>query len=94
MEFETLLRFAAALAAVLGLIALFAAAAKRFGLANRVRSPGGSAARRLGIVETLSLDARRQLVLVRRDGVEHLILAGAAGDIVIEANISRPEAAS
>ena len=46
--------------------------------------PAVQKTRRLGVVETLPLDARRRLVLVRRDGVEHLILLGAAGEAVIE----------
>lgn len=93
MDFTTLIRFAAALAAVLGLILLLAALARRYGLGNRVRTTG-STERRLGVVESLSLDARRQLVLIRRDGVEHLILAGPQGETVIETNIRRPGAAS
>lgn len=48
--------------------------------------------RRLGVVEQASVDSRRKLVLVRRDGVEHLIMTGGPVDVVIETGIgaSRP----
>jgi flagellar protein FliO/FliZ len=79
-EFETFLRFGAALAGVLALI---------LGLAwlARLRQPGGGALgaltargrRRLAIVETLPVDARTRLVLVRCDDQEHLLAVGPAG---------------
>lgn len=84
MDFVTLIRFAAALAAVIGLIFLAAALLKRFGVAGRI-APMGQ--RRLAIVEALPLDARRRLILVRRDGTEHLLLVGAEGSTVIESRI-------
>jgi flagellar protein FliO/FliZ len=43
--------------------------------------------RRLGVVETASLDQRRKLVLVRRDDVEHLIITGGPVDMVVETGI-------
>jgi len=43
--------------------------------------------RRLRIVEMLPIDARRQLVLVRRDGTEHLILLTPDRGLLIEAGI-------
>jgi len=43
--------------------------------------------RRLGVVETASVDARRKLVLVRRDNVEHLIMTGAPIDVLIQTDI-------
>lgn len=50
--------------------------------------------RRLGLVDTLPLDQKRQLLLIRRDGVEHLILAGGTHDLVVETNIVPPEPAT
>lgn len=70
------------------LIALVAWAIKTFMLTGR-----GSAAylkgreRRLGVVETASVDAHRKLILVRRDNVEHLIMTGGPVDVLIEAGI-------
>jgi len=68
----------AALAAVLGLIWLAARAARFSGLA-----PRAGTARRLGVVETLVLDPRRRLYLVRCDGREVLLLASNGRDALI-----------
>jgi len=46
--------------------------------------------KRLGVVDQASVDGRRRLVLVRRDGVEHLLMTGGAIDIVIETGIGAP----
>jgi flagellar protein FliO/FliZ len=46
--------------------------------------------KRLGVVEQTSVDNRRKLLLVRRDGVEHLILTGGPVDVVIETGIGAP----
>jgi flagellar protein FliO/FliZ len=43
--------------------------------------------RRLAIVETLMIGPKQRLFIVRRDNVEHLVLAGPDGTCVIEANI-------
>ena len=42
---------------------------------------------RIGITEQIMVDGKRQIVLIRRDDVEHLILTGGPQDIVLEANI-------
>lgn len=51
--------------------------------ASRQRQP------RLGIVDVYELDRQRQLILLRRDNVEHLLLVGGPNDVVVERNISR-----
>jgi len=43
--------------------------------------------RRLSVVDSLAIDPKRQLVIVRRDDVEHLILVGGPQDLVVEAGI-------
>jgi flagellar protein FliO/FliZ len=43
--------------------------------------------RRLSVVDTLALDQKRQLVIIRRDDTEHLILTGGPQDVVIETGI-------
>ena len=62
--------------------------------AHRLRLPGGGRARqpRLGLVDAFSLDGQRQLVLVRRDNVEHLVMIGGPNDVVIESQIVRAAA--
>ncbi len=47
---------------------------------------------RLGVVEQASVDGRRRLLLVRRDGVEHLIMTGGPVDMVIETGIGERKA--
>ena len=44
---------------------------------------------RLAVVDALTVDRRRRLLLVRRDNVEHLILIGGPSDLVVEATIQR-----
>ena len=46
--------------------------------------------RRLGIVESTSIDGRRRLLLVRRDNVEHLIMTGGPVDVLVETGIPIP----
>jgi flagellar protein FliO/FliZ len=78
-------RFVAALLFVLGLIALTAWLARRFRL-GPCGSPG--AGRRLAVLETLPLDARRRLVLIRRDATEHLLLLSPDGNRLVEGSIT------
>ena len=63
-------------------------------LGHRLRVPGGGRARqpRLGLVDAFSVDGQRQLVLVRRDNVEHLIMIGGPNDVLIESQIVRMNA--
>ena len=39
----------------------------------------------------MQVDGRRRLVLFRRDNVEHLVLLGINGDVVIESAIATPD---
>jgi flagellar biogenesis protein FliO len=43
--------------------------------------------KRIDVIEQTPIDAKRRLVLVRRDGVEHLLMIGGPVDIVIEGGI-------
>src|SRR5690606_22841728 len=92
MDFATYLNVLVALVAVLALIGALAWLARRYGFGGAIALRPGARERRLAIVEVLPLDARRRLVLVRRDGVEHLILTGATADLVVETGI-RPSVA-
>ena len=49
--------------------------------------------RRLAVVDTLVLDQKRQLMIIRRDNVEHVILTGGAQDLVVETGIAVAESA-
>ena len=90
MEIETYFRFVAALVFVLALIGGAGWAARRFGLSGRVATKMGKS-RRLSVVEVMTLDSRRKLVLVRRDASEHLLLLGAGNDLVVEGGIAAPQ---
>jgi hypothetical protein len=48
--------------------------------------------RRLEVVDHANVDSRRKLVLIRRDGVEHLVMTGGPVDVVIETGITPPAA--
>jgi len=82
---DTYARFLAALAFVVALIAVCAWLARRY--AGGTIAIRRTANRRLGIVEVTAIDAKRRLVLLRRDGVEHLVLLGPGQDVVIERGI-------
>ena len=87
-EMPLAVRFFLAFLIVLGLIGAAAWAVRRFGSARlggavRGRQP------RLAVIEYATVDARRRLLLVRRDNVEHLVMIGGPTDVVIEQNIVR-----
>jgi len=63
-------------------------ARERRGSAARTRQP------RLAVLDTVMVDARRQLVIIRRDNIEHLLMIGGGSDLVIETNIVRASAAN
>ncbi len=57
---------------------------------RRIRVSGGrNRPKRLDIVDAFDLDRERQLVIVRRDNVEHLLLIGGPSDVLIEAGFER-----
>lgn len=85
------LQFFLALAFVLGLIGLGSLLLRRYGPGGLVTSrlrPGQK--RRLKLIESLVLDPRRRVILVQRDDVEHLLLLGPQGEVVVEQGITPP----
>ena len=72
-------RSLAALIATLGLILAVAWGARRLGMLQA----GPNTPKRLKITESLMIDPRRRLVIVRCDEREHVLLLGPAGDIVV-----------
>jgi flagellar protein FliO/FliZ len=89
MSVNTYLQFALALAFVLALIAGLAWAVRRFGLFAQVLPTRGGK-KRISVVEVAAVDAKRRLVLVRRDDREHLLLLGATSETVVETGIEAP----
>ena len=79
-----------ALIFVLGLIGAATVALRYFGTEKFIRKHIVKGDRkRLTIVDAINVDARRRLLLVRRDNVEHLILIGPERDKIIERNIKK-----
>lgn len=79
-------RYFAGFAFVLALLGLFAYALKRWG--KLLPAMQGKAGARVRVVETCFLDARHRAVLLARDGVEHLVLIGPEGQVVVESGIN------
>ncbi len=84
MEVLDLARYFGALILVLALVGGAALATRRFGVPG-ITKPASQ--KRLVITETLMLGPRQRIFLLKRDNIEHLILAGPDGATVIEANI-------
>lgn len=78
-------RYLGALLLVLGLLGAAALGTRRFGLPGIAK---GVSTRRLALVETLMIGPRHKLFLLRRDGVEHLVLMGPQGTSVVETGIA------
>jgi hypothetical protein len=86
------LMFSAAFIAIL-VAALLILLIFRLAFGRKLNMSGGRARQpRLGVVDAFDLDRQRQLVIIRRDNVEHLIMIGGPNDIVIESEIVRVEA--
>lgn len=85
----TLAAAAIAFAGAAGLLSIIF----RFTFRRRLRLPRNGRARlpRLGTVDAFDLDRQRQLVIIRRDNVEHLLMIGGPNDVVIESDIIRAE---
>jgi flagellar protein FliO/FliZ len=92
-DLDTYLRFASALGFVIALMLACGWALRKVTASGRLLGLGGSRSGRLAVVESVMLDPRRRLVLVRRDRVEHLLLLGVTGDLVIERGIAADIAA-
>jgi flagellar protein FliO/FliZ len=85
-------QYVIAFAIILALVALFGVVLRKL-TGSRLMISGQDRGRsrqpRLGVVDIYDLDRQRQLVLLRRDNVEHLLLIGGLNDVVIETNIVR-----
>jgi hypothetical protein len=91
MDLVSLLRTLGGLGTVLGILAGALWLVRRYDL----RLPGRSVSardRRLELIETLPIDGRRMVALLRRDGREHLILVAPEGHLVLESGAMRDPA--
>ena len=90
-KFTQLLPLLGALVAFL-LAALLLIYIFRLVFGKRIRAPGPrNRPRRLDVVDVFDLDKERQLVIVRRDNTEHLLLIGGPNDVLVEGAINRAD---
>ncbi len=78
-------RLVLAFFAVLAMIGAAGLIARKLGLVSA--ASGLANKRRLSVSETLTLDARRRVAIIKCDGREHLIILGATGETVVEHNL-------
>jgi flagellar biogenesis protein FliO len=93
MDILSMIRTVGALGVVLGMLAGALWVVRRYD----IKLPGrvsGSARKRVELVERLSVDAKRSVALIRRDGCEHLILIGPEGHVTLETGITAPAPAA
>lgn len=89
MDIAEYAKFIAALAFVIALIGGLGWIVKRSGvLPTALMKRKSGETPRLKVKEVLLLDAKRRLVLVQRDDVEHLLLLGTDGESVVERGIA------
>lgn len=85
---DLLLTFVVIFVVVLAVVGIIARAIRSLAT---LKTKGSGAWRprqpRLSVIERALIDAKRSLVLVRRDEVEHLLMIGGEIDIVVEADI-------
>lgn len=91
MSPDEIIRVVFGLVAVLGLIGLCAFIARKAGLLSAAN--GLSRKRRLAIVESIGLDNRRRMMIIRCDDAEHLIILGSQGEVVVQNNLPDQELA-
>ena len=85
MDWTDYLRFIAALLFVLALMGGLWLLLKRLGLSGV--QLGNGQQRRLKIIETLPIDARRRAIILQRDNRQHLVILGPTGETVVESDI-------
>ena len=86
-EGASLLHVILAFSVVIALLGLFGVGL-RYVVARGIKMPGlSNTSKRLQMVESLAIDVRRRLVIVRCDNKEHLLLLGTASDLVVAEDI-------
>lgn len=86
MDPLTYLKFIAALSFVLGLIGVCVWLARRFNILPDVQRIKKDK-RRMEIIESLPLDPKRRMMIVRRDDKEVVLILGATNEIIVETDL-------
>ena len=89
ISFSQIAQLLLALAFVVALMGGLALIVKKLGLSHS--APVYKGKKRLKIVESQALDARRRLVLVQCDDKQHLVMLGINSDTVIQTDIKPVE---
>lgn len=82
MEYVDIGRVFTSLVGVLALIMLVAWSARKLGLQKRFATLRSDA--RLQLVESIYIDSRHRVVILRRDGREHVLLVSQQQTLVLE----------
>jgi len=82
MEYVDIGRSVAALIGVLALILFAAWTARKLGIEKRLASFRKDA--RLQLVESMHIDAKHRVVILRRDAREHVLLVSATDSLLLE----------
>lgn len=85
MDLINIARFILSFVVVIGLLGGLAWVLRRYGT-GRITSAASKG--RLGVVEVATVDAKRRLILIRRDAVEHLLLISPTNETVVETGIT------
>jgi hypothetical protein len=88
LELPTPVNLVIAFVVVLLLIGAATWLVRRFG-ATQLDAAARGRQPRLAVIDSAAVDARRKLVIIRRDNVEHLLMIGGPTDVVVETNIVR-----
>lgn len=84
-DLPQIVRVLAALAFVVALMAGLSVVLKRVGLPGTPDTPARK--RRLRIIESLPLDARRRAVILQCDEKQHLVILGLSGETVVKTDL-------
>lgn len=89
IDAEQIFRLIAALVFVVALMGGLSIVIRKLGLADNIAVKTGE--KRLKILESQALDARRRLVLVQCDDEQHLVLLGPNGDTIVRTGLNAPD---
>lgn len=92
MDPLTYLKFIAALSFVLGLIGICVWLARKFNILPDVQHIRKDK-RRMEIIESLPLDPKRRMMIVRRDDKEVVLILGATSEIIVETGLQHAPSA-
>ncbi len=84
-DWSQIFRLLGALAFVIALMGMLGLVLKKFGMPGMPEVPAKK--RRLKIIESQPLDARRRLVLLQCDDKQHLVILGPSGETVVKNDI-------